>query len=77
MNQLELHPFEHYDYIMLLFKNDQDFQQACERLGVERVQVKYPGGLTKTGLGRVLDGAKFLRNFQPAMPVGEAKGVAK
>jgi len=59
--QMECQPFEHYDYIMLLFKNEQDFQQACERLGIDRVQVTYPGGKQKIGLGRCVDGAKALR----------------
>jgi hypothetical protein len=55
---MECQPFEHHDYIMLLFKNEQDFQQACERLGIQRVQVTYPGGHQKIGLGRCIDGAK-------------------
>ena len=58
--QMELQPFEHYDYIMLLFRNDQDFQRACEVLGIQKVQIDYPGGLTKIGLGRCLDGAKAI-----------------
>jgi hypothetical protein len=56
--QMECQPFEHHDYIMLIFKNEQDFQQACERLGIQRVQVTYPGGQQKIGLGRCIDGAK-------------------
>ena len=56
--QMECQPFEHYDYVMLMFCNDQDFQQACELLGIEKVQIEYPGGLKKIGLGRCVDGAK-------------------
>ncbi|MCK6470858.1 MAG: hypothetical protein L6R28_03850 [Planctomycetes bacterium] len=59
--QMECQPFEHYDYIMLLFRNEQDFQQACERLGIQRVQVTYPGGKQKIGLGRCIDGMKALK----------------
>jgi hypothetical protein len=58
--QMECQPFEHHDYIMLLFKNEQDFQQACERLGIQRVQVTYPGGKQKIGLGRCVDGMKAI-----------------
>jgi hypothetical protein len=58
--QMECQPFEHHDYIMLLFKNEQDFQQACERLGIDRVQVTYPGGKQKIGLGRCVDGMKAI-----------------
>lgn len=54
--EMACQPFEHYDYLMLLFRNEQDFQQACERLGVKRIQITYPGGRTKIGLGRCLDG---------------------
>lgn len=58
---MECQPFEHYDYIMLLFRNDQDFQSACEKLGIQRVAVTYPGGTQKIGLGRVIDGPKAVR----------------
>ena len=59
--QMECQPFEHHDYIMLMFRNEQDFQQACERLGIQKVAITYPGGRTKVGLGRVVDGAKAVR----------------
>ncbi len=62
---MECQPFEHYDYIMLVFKNEQDFQQACERLDIRKVQVTYPGGLTKIGLGRVIDGPRVMRLLDP------------
>ena len=57
---MECQPFEHYDYVMLMFRNDQDFQRACELLGIQKVQIEYPGGLRKIGLGRVIDGAKAI-----------------
>lgn len=59
--QMECQPFEHYDYLMLLFRNDQDFQSACEKLGIQRVAVTYPGGTQKIGLGRAIDGPKAIR----------------
>jgi hypothetical protein len=58
--QMECQPFEHYDYIMLMFRSDQDFQQACELLEIQKVQIEYPGGLRKIGLGRVVEGAKAI-----------------
>ena len=61
--QMECQPFEHHDYIMLLFRNEQDFQQACEVLGIKKVEVQYPGGLKKIGLGRVIDGAKAIEKL--------------
>ena len=61
--EMELQPFEHYDYIMLVFRNDQDFSRACELLDIQEVQVKYPGGKSKIGLGRVVEGAKALETL--------------
>ena len=55
---MECQPFEHYDYLMFMFRHEQDFQRACEVLGIKKVEVAYPGGLKKVGLGRVVDGAK-------------------
>ena len=60
---MECQPFEHYDYIMLMFRNDQDFQQACEPLEIRKVAITYPGGLKKIGLGRVIDGPKAIERL--------------
>lgn len=59
--QMECQPFEHHDYLMLMFHNEQDFMQACERLWIKRVQITYPGGRTKIGLGRCIDGVRAIR----------------
>lgn len=59
--EMELQPFEGYDYVMLLFKSDQDFQSTCDILKIEKVKVTYQGGSTKVGLGRVIDGALALQ----------------
>ena len=58
--QMECQPFENHDYIMLMFHNSQDFHQGCERLGITKVQIEYPGGLRKVGIGRCIDGAKAI-----------------
>jgi hypothetical protein len=60
---MECQPFEHYDYLMLMFRHEQDFQRACEVLGIKKVEVAYPGGLKKIGLGRVIDGAKAIEKL--------------
>ena len=67
---MECQPFEHYDYLVLMFRRGQDFQRACEVLGVKKVQVTYPGGLKKIGLGRVIDGAKAIERL-PASEWGQ------
>jgi hypothetical protein len=61
---MECQPFEHHDYLMLMFRNDQDFQQACELLEIKKVQITYPGGLQKIGVGRVIDGAKAIAKLR-------------
>jgi hypothetical protein len=58
--KMELQPFEKYDYIMLLFDNDQEFSNACERLEIKQVAVEYNAKCKKVGLGRVVKGSKFL-----------------
>jgi len=60
---MECQPFEHYDYLVLMFRHEQDFQRACEVLGIKKVEVQYPGGLKKIGLGRVIDGAKAVERL--------------
>ena len=70
---MECQPFEHYDYIMLMFRHEQDFQRACEVLGIKKVEVTYPGGLKKIGLGRVVDGAKAIDRL---MAAGKSGGAA-
>jgi hypothetical protein len=70
---MECQPFEHYDYLVLMFRHEQDFQRACEVLGIKKVEVQYPGGLKKIGLGRVIDGAKAVAGL---MAAGKAGGGA-
>ena len=59
--QMELQPFEHYDYIVLLFRDSQDFSRVCELLDIQRSAFKVPNSTKqKIGLGRVVDGAKAI-----------------
>lgn len=60
---MDLHPFEHYDYVVLLFKNDQDYQQACEKLGIRRVEIRYGAKCRKVGVGRVVDGVEAMKKL--------------
>lgn len=57
--EMALQPFEEYDYLVVVFKNSQDWQGACDRLKIQRQAVKL-GEARKIGLGRVLDGARLL-----------------
>lgn len=59
--EMELQPYEHYDYVMLTFTDRRDFMQAIQRLGLKKVAHKPKAKQTKeVGLCRVLDGRKVL-----------------
>jgi hypothetical protein len=62
--EMEAQPFEHHDYIVLMFGTAADHDAACELLGVQRVAQVYPGGKQKVGLGRVLDGVKAIERLR-------------
>ncbi len=54
---------ERHDYLVLYFDNEFDWQVACERFGVKKVEGTRVGdkSVTQKGLGRVLDGKAVLR----------------
>lgn len=59
---MELMPFEHYDYVLLMFKNELDWLAAVDTLGLER-----RADLRKTnkiGLCRVIDGKRVIERVQ-------------
>lgn len=66
MPTMETQPFVPHDCILQMFRNDQNFQMACELLEIRKVAITYPGGLTKVGLGRVIDGAKAIEALRGA-----------
>lgn len=51
---LALQPFEHHDYIVLLFDNRLDFSSACDQFGIQKVASPIKQGRFKIGLGRVI-----------------------
>jgi hypothetical protein len=59
--EMELQAMEHYDYIVVLFRNALDWQQAKERLGIEHEGFTLRDGkMRRIGLGRVVDGKRLL-----------------
>jgi hypothetical protein len=62
--EMEVQPFEHYDYVMLVFRNTWDWARAVDVLDVEPRAFAFTSSKgekhRKIGLCRVLDGAKFL-----------------
>ena len=59
--EMELQTFEHYDYIVFLFRDVRDWRAAKERLGLGQEAFTLKDGETrKVGFGRVLDGARLI-----------------
>lgn len=58
--EMELQPFEHYDYIVLVFRNSMDFLKGCEMFKVEKKSFDGGGEKKKIGLCRVVDGSKVV-----------------
>lgn len=63
---MELQPFEHYDYVVLIFRNTFDWTRAVEIFELEGVAQDIGKGRTKNiGVCRVVDGARFLNQVLP------------
>jgi hypothetical protein len=58
--EMEIMPYEHWDYLMLVFKDSRDWVSALEFFGVKKAQYSCPKGQKKTGLARVMDGARIM-----------------
>lgn len=57
--EMELKSFEHYDYIVLVFRNVHDWLNAQQLFGIEKVNGSFTPKNKKIGLGRVVDGEKL------------------
>lgn len=51
--EMECQPFEHHDYIMVVFRDSHAWTRACDLLGIRREGVTL-GGRRKIGIGRVI-----------------------
>lgn len=61
---MELLPYEHYDYIVLFFRDSRDFMAAGDHFKIDVRSVPAFVGKKKIGLGRVIDGARYLASIQ-------------
>lgn len=57
--EMELRPFEHYDYIVLLFRDARDWMRAHSLFNLQKVNASASRKNTKIGIGRVIDGARL------------------
>ena len=62
IKQLELKSFEHHDYLVFVFDNQQDWLSAVSKFDIERVDAGY-GDTKKVGVGRVLNGKELLEKI--------------
>lgn len=62
--EMELQPFEHYDYVVLLATSTQDWEFILDRLGLERVNASPIPGKKKIGLGRAINANKLVSLIQ-------------
>jgi hypothetical protein len=59
--EMELLPFEHYDYVVVLCRSSYDWTQLSERLGLEQEGFTLKDGRKrKTGRGRVIESARLV-----------------
>lgn len=61
IKKMELKAFEHYDYVVFVFDNQQDFLNICTNFGIEKVDGGYMN--RKIGIGRVLKGAELVKKL--------------
>lgn len=58
--EMELKSFEHWDYLVFVFRNTYDWLNILEKFGVGKVNAGFSPKQKKIGLGRVIDGARLL-----------------
>lgn len=57
---MDLQPFEHYDYLLVLATDSRDWQNLCEKLGIQKVNCSPIAGHKKIGLGRCIHARRLL-----------------
>lgn len=58
--EMELKPYEHYDYVLVLATSTTEWNVLAEKLGLEKVKVSREKGGAKVGLGRAIHAKKLL-----------------
>jgi len=59
VKQMELQPFEHYDYVVIFCKNTHDWFWLQEKLKLEKVDASTHPKRKKIGLGRAISVEQF------------------
>lgn len=66
--EMALQPFEHYDYIMLVFRDSFDWSKALDLFGLQKEGFTVTKKQRKIGLVRVIDGRKVLERCGSSSP---------
>lgn len=64
--EMELQPYEHYDYVLVLARNVMDWNYLVERLGLKRVNGSTDPRYKKVGLGRAISADKLIEVLRQA-----------
>lgn len=61
--KMELMPYEHYDYVLVLARTTHQWEQLCELLGVDKVDASIvpAKSMKKIGLGRCISAERLIR----------------
>lgn len=62
--EMALMPYEHYDYVMLVFRDQRDFMAAIDHFGLEKTVPPPYVGKKRIGLCRVVDGSTYLARIR-------------
>jgi len=60
IEEMEIQPFEHHDYIVLIFKDTLSWTKVLTFFGIKKVNFSTTSKKVKIGLGRVIKGEKLL-----------------
>jgi len=58
--EMELKPYEHYDYLVVLATSTTEWNALAEKFGLQRVKVSREKGAPKVGVGRAISAKKLL-----------------
>ena len=61
--KMELQAFEHYDYLMFMFRDIRDWLRVLQLLNVTKVDFSISRKTQKIGIGRVINGKTLLERF--------------
>jgi len=62
--EMELQPYEHYDYLLVVATNLQDWEWMCAKFKIEKVQSSLIKGQKKIGLGRAIPAERLIEAFE-------------